>query len=87
MRESLDLDIAGAGPGDAEYRCGDIRCLTTATHDFLVQGVLIGWTQNEKERGFTVTFPNKTPENQKKTGKWIDDKLKAWRAANEQQAK
>jgi tetratricopeptide (TPR) repeat protein len=32
---------------------------------------LIDW--KEKEAGFTVTFPNKTRENQVKTTKWIND--------------
>jgi iron-sulfur cluster assembly protein len=85
MRSFLDLDTAGTEPGDFEYRCGDVRCLAAADHDFLIQGAQIGWTQNEKEAGFSVTFPNKTEENRKKTSKWIDDEFKAWQDQYEKQ--
>jgi hypothetical protein len=85
MRSFLDLDVVGPESGDAEYRCGEIRCLTAARHDFLIQGAHIGWTQNEKETGFTVTFPNKTAENQKRTQRWIQEEIKAGRARIENQ--
>ncbi len=86
MTSSLDLDLEGAGTGDAEYRCGDIRCLTAANHAFLIQGVQVGWKHNDKESGFTVTFPNKTAENQEKTQKSIEDEFKARLGKSEEQA-
>jgi hypothetical protein len=32
--------------------------------------------QTDKERGFKVTYPNKTKENQAKQLKWIEDEAK-----------
>jgi len=60
MQHKLDLDYEGVQPGDTESFCDGIACLSTAKHDFLVQGIVIDYKQTEKETGFSIESPNKS---------------------------
>src|SRR5262245_54177432 len=71
MKTHLDIELDPIRPQDSKQDCGGLYCVFLTEQFPLVQGALIDW--KEKERGFTVTFPNKTRENQVKTTKWIND--------------
>ena len=71
MKTHLSLQADDLGPQDAAQDCGGCECVFPSDQLALAQGALIDW--KEKERGFSVTFPNKTRENQVKTTKWIND--------------
>jgi Fe-S cluster assembly iron-binding protein IscA len=71
MKTHLDIELDPVRPQDSIQECGDLYCIFLTEQFPLVQGALIDW--KEKEQGFTVTFPNKTRENQIKTTKWIND--------------
>jgi Fe-S cluster assembly iron-binding protein IscA len=71
MKTHLDVELDPLRPQDSLQDCGGLYCVFLTEQFPLVQGALIDW--KEKEKGFTVTFPNKTRENQVKTTKWIND--------------
>lgn len=71
MKTHLDIQFDPIGPQESRHDCGGMYCVYLTDQFPLVQGALIDW--KEKERGFTVTFPNKTRENQVQTTKWIND--------------
>ena len=77
MSTKLDFDPIGPETGDAEFLCGDIRCVMTAKHDFLIQGTVIDWVENGKERGFSLKPTNVTEENRRKASAWIADEARA----------
>jgi Fe-S cluster assembly iron-binding protein IscA len=56
-------------PGDLLEDCGGIDCLFPKEHFPLAQGAVIDWS--EKEKGFAVSFPNKTKENKDKSTYWM----------------
>jgi Fe-S cluster assembly iron-binding protein IscA len=71
MKTHLDIELDPLRPQDSFQDCDGLFCAFLTEQFPLVQGALIDW--KEKEAGFTVTFPNKTRENQVKTTKWIND--------------
>src|SRR5262245_49205805 len=73
MKTHLDIQLDPIGSKDSTQDCGGLSCVYLTEQFPLVQGALIDW--KEKERGFKVTFPNKTRENQIKTTKWINDEI------------
>jgi iron-sulfur cluster assembly accessory protein len=77
----LDFETEAPKDGETETRCGEIRCLTKASENFLFQGLLVDWHQTEKEAGFVLTAPHKTPENKKKVEKWVEENTKSAKPA------
>jgi Fe-S cluster assembly iron-binding protein IscA len=73
MKTHLDIQLDPIRPQDSIQDCGGLYCVFLTEQFPLVQGALIDW--KAKERGFAVTFPNKTRENQVKTTKWINDEI------------
>lgn len=71
FRTKLWLDDVLTPQQDACFHVGPIACVYLKKQEFLIQGALIDWIETEEEKGFKVTFPDRSKENQDSTSKWI----------------
>lgn len=75
MTTLLELEPIGAEENETVTSAEDLFVLSARDQGFLVQGATIDWKEVDGKLGFDVTFPHKTPENQSKTQKWIEDEF------------
>ncbi len=55
----------------AEFQAGTVRCVYPKDQAKLLQGAVIDWVEGSKETGFSILFPNKTPQNEEWADEWF----------------